>query len=147
MATNPAFARLTPAEQEVIAASAHEVRYHTGERMLTAGEPAESCWLIHSGQIALTCAVPGRGDVVIQTLGPGEIVGWSWLVPPYRWHFDATATEDTVATELTAERLRAVAAHDPAFGYSLTRALFELLAHRLQATRARLLDLYDGAHS
>ena len=68
--------------------------------------------------------------------------GWSWLVPPYQWQFGAVAVQPTTMTELDTVRLRAVAEQDPRFGYALTLALFGALAHRLQATRARLLDLY-----
>lgn len=79
---------------------------------------------------------------VVQTLGPGELLGWSWLVPPFRWDFGARAITTVTAAELDGGLLRELADKDPAFGYALTRALFEVLAHRLRATRARLLDLY-----
>lgn len=136
------FSRLAPVEQHLIAETAADVRYGAGERLFAAGERAEFCWVIHSGLVELTTTVPGRGDLVVQTVGRGDLLGWSWLVPPYRWHFDATALEPTSALRLDAGRLRAIAEQDPAFGYALTRTLFEVLLHRLQGTRARLLDLY-----
>jgi len=144
IAVVPPFARLTPAELALIANTASEVHYRAGERLFATGEHALSCWIIHSGLVELTTVVPGRGDVVIQTVGRGDLVGWSWLVPPYRWHFDATALENTAAFRLDAARLRAIAEQDPAFGYTMSLALFEVLLHRLQGTRARLLDLYQN---
>jgi CRP/FNR family transcriptional regulator, cyclic AMP receptor protein len=92
--------------------------------------------------VALDVFIPGRGLVVVQTLGKGDVLGWSWLVPPYRWHFGATATERTTATVLDTAQLHALAKQDPAFGYALATTLFAAMLQRLQATRARLLDLY-----
>jgi CRP/FNR family cyclic AMP-dependent transcriptional regulator len=142
LAVFPMFAELSEAELELISAAARPVRLGARERLLREEEPARGCWLIHSGCVALDLAVPGRGQVVVQTLGQGDVLGWSWLVPPYRWQFGAVTVEPTPATELDTEQLRALAEQDPRFGYSLTLALFGALAHRLQATRARLLDLY-----
>jgi CRP/FNR family transcriptional regulator, cyclic AMP receptor protein len=85
--------------------------------------------------------VPGTGPVVIQTVGPGELLGWSWLVPPHRWHFGATAVEPTTAAKLDTLQLRALAEQDPRFGYRLTLTLFEALLQRLQAPRTRLIEL------
>ena len=86
--------------------------------------------------------IPGRGLVVVQTLGAGDVLGWSWLVPPYRWHFGAAAIEPGDRHRLDTEELRALAEADPGFRLCPVPALFEEMLHRLQATRARLLDLY-----
>jgi CRP-like cAMP-binding protein len=139
---HPLFAGLSRTELELIAPAARPVRLGARERLLREGDPARGCWLIHSGCIALDLAIPGRGQVVVQTLGRGDVLGWSWLVPPYRWQFGAVTVQPTTMTELDTEQLRALAEQDPRFGYTLMLALFESLAHRLQATRARLLDLY-----
>jgi CRP-like cAMP-binding protein len=142
LAGAPLFAGLSGTELELIAAAARPVRLEARERLLREGDPARGCWLIHSGCIALDLAIPGRGQVVVQTLGRGDVLGWSWLVPPYRWQFGAVAVQSTTLTELDTAQLQAVAEQDPRFGYTLMLALFGSLAHRLQATRARLLDLY-----
>ena len=138
----PVLARLTPGELDRLSAAARPVRFGARERVFSEGQQAEGCWLIHDGRVALDVFVPGRGLVVVQTLGAGDVLGWSWLVPPYRWHFGASATEPTTATLLDTAQLRALADVDPGFGYALSRTLFEMMLHRLQATRARLLDLY-----
>jgi CRP/FNR family cyclic AMP-dependent transcriptional regulator len=80
--------------------------------------------------------------VTLQSVGAGELLGWSWLIPPYRWHFGAAAVAPTRALVLDAGQLRALIETDPALGYRLTRILLETLVNRLQATRLRLLDLY-----
>ena len=143
LAGDPLFAGLSGTELELIAAAARPVRLGARERLLREGDPARGCWLIHSGCVALDLAIPGRGQVVVQTLGRGDVLrAGPWLVPPYRWQFGAVTVQPTTMTELDTAQLRAVAEQDPRFGYTLMLALFGALAHRLQATRARLLDLY-----
>lgn len=143
----PMLARLTASERERVLASAHQVAYADGERLFDPGQPAEGCWIVHSGQIALDVPIPGRGDVVVQTVGPGDVVGWSWLLPPYRWHFGARAVGVTTTTKLDTGVLQVLAQEDPSFGYSLVLTLSQAMLQRLQATRARLLDLYRNPAS
>ena len=89
----PVLARLSPGELAQVSATARRSRFDARERVFSEGQQAEGCWLIHDGRVALDVFIPGRGLVVVQTLGAGDVLGWSWLVPPYRWHFGATATE------------------------------------------------------
>lgn len=138
----PLFSRLSEPQRILLDRASTEVQFEENQRLFSEGEPAHGCWLIHSGRIALDVTVPGRGSMVVQTLGQGDILGWSWLVPPYVWHFGATAVEPTAAASLDTVQLRALSAQDPRFGLTLTLCLFEALLERLQATRARLLDLY-----
>lgn len=142
LSTLPIFSQLTPAELVLVSRASREVHFPKGKRLFTTGEPAQGCWIIHSGRIALDTFVPGQGNVVIQTIGPGDLLGLSWLVPPYRWHFGATTVLPTAASQLDTLQLRALGEQDPAFGRALTLTLFETLLERLQSTRARLLDLY-----
>ncbi|MET9315789.1 cyclic nucleotide-binding domain-containing protein [Kribbella sp. NPDC003505] len=145
MADTTLFDDLTAPEREAFFSTAHEVSYDDGDRLFEEGGPAGYCWLIRHGRVALDTAVPGRGHVVVQTLGPGDLLGWSWLVPPYRWHFGARAIGAVQATAFDAARLRALADQDPRLGYALTRQLLAVVLDRLQTTRARLLDLYGDA--
>lgn len=133
---------LGPGEREVVLRTAREVTYDDGARLFDEGGRADRCWLVRQGRVALDTTIPGQGRVVLQTLGPGDLLGWSWLVPPYRWHFGACAVGTVQATELDAEQLRALADRDPRVGYALARQLLVIMLDRLQATRARLLDLY-----
>jgi CRP/FNR family transcriptional regulator, cyclic AMP receptor protein len=138
----PVLRQLSTGALAQIAAAARTVTFGQGERVFCEGEHAEGCWLLRDGRVALDVFIPGRGLVVVQTLSRGDVLGWSWLVPPYRWHFGATATERTTATALDTPQLRALADQDPAFGYALATTLFAAMLQRLQATRLRLLDLY-----
>jgi CRP-like cAMP-binding protein len=138
------FDRLTSAHLSLIATTAREVTFAAGETIFSDGLPAVGCWLIRAGHVALGTEVPGRGQVVVQTLGPDEVLGWSWLAPPYRWHFTATANSPVSAVEFDTARLRALVDRDPTLGYPLTLGLFEIVVARLQHTRSRLLDLYGS---
>ena len=138
------FDRLTAAQRALVAEAAREVTFTAGTRLFDEGQLASGCWLIRAGQVALETAVPGRGQVVVHTLGPGDVLGWSWLVPPHRWHFSATATGLVRAIQLETTQLLALADGDPALGYPLALGLFEVLLGRLQNTRSRLLDLYGS---
>src|SRR5689334_5619252 len=134
--------RLDDSALDVVAENVHEVSFVAGERIFEESKPAFGCWLIRAGRVALQTVVPGRGEVVVQTLTVGELLGWSWLVPPYRWHFSATALDAVTAYRIDTGALRKEAAADPALGYRLTLGMLEVLLARLQSTRARLLDLY-----
>jgi CRP/FNR family cyclic AMP-dependent transcriptional regulator len=137
---------LSPANLAQLAEAGRVVHFAAGERIFEQDGPAAACWLLVHGRVALETTVPGRAPVVVQTLGDGDVLGWSWLIPPHRWHFAATATEPVTAVELDGVRLRALAADQPSFGYLLTYRFLCVLLDRLQHTRSRLLDLYrnDG---
>ena len=144
LAGSPPFSRLGAAHLSLVATTAREVRFPAGATVFTEGQLASGCWLISSGQVGLSTHVPGRGQVVVQTLWPGDLLGWSWLVPPHRWHFTATTSTLVIAVEFDTARLRALADADPVFGYPFSLGLFEVVVARLQSTRSRVLDLYGN---
>ena len=148
VAGSPLFAGLDDAHLELISGCGHIAPFARGDRLFREGDAADTFFLIRRGRIALTTHVPGRGDVTIETLEPGEVVGWSWLFEPYRWHFDARAVEDVGVVAFDAACLRGKCDADPALGYELLRRFAQVMIDRLQHTRTRLLDLYgDGARS
>ncbi len=121
---------------------AANVRFEAGQWVLREGEEARQFYLLRSGQVAIEVYVPGRGSVCIQTLGEGDVLGWSWLVTPYRWHFDARALQLTRAISLDAGCLRARSEEDHELGYELLRRFVPVILQRLQAARLQLLDIY-----
>ncbi len=129
-------------ELRTLAGAGRDMSYPVGLRLLTEGDVADRCWLIRHGRILLDAHVPGQGEVIVESLGGGDLLGWSWLTPPYRWQFGARTATPVSAIEFDAATLIELAEADPVFGRALTLMLFEALLHRLQATRARLLDLY-----
>jgi CRP-like cAMP-binding protein len=136
------FAALTAEQRTALAGDCAAVMFTAGERLFDEGGIADRFWLIEDGSIALDMRVPGRGDQVIETLAAGTVLGWSWLHPPYRWHFGAVARLATTAIEFDAPSVRRRCDADPAFGYAALRLFTPVITERLQATRLRLLDLY-----
>lgn len=135
-------AGLDPENLRVLLALSRPVEFAAGEFVFREGAPADRLWVIQRGLVRLHTHLPGRGDVPIDTLGGGDVLGWSWMTAPYRWHFAATAVSAARAHEIDAAVLRESSAADPAFGYAVACALSGALLDRLQSTRARLLDLY-----
>jgi CRP/FNR family transcriptional regulator, cyclic AMP receptor protein len=142
VAAHPFFAALAPSQRDLLAGDAEPALFAPGERLFTERAAADRFWLIETGLIALDMWVPGRGEQVVETLSAGTVLGWSWLYPPYRWHFGAAARErsETIAFDAAAVRRRCDA--DAAFGYAMLRCFTPVIIERLQATRLRLLDLY-----
>jgi CRP-like cAMP-binding protein len=129
-----------PADQLAeLAKSASVVSFKTGSRLFEDGGNATRFWLIRSGRIALDLDVPGDGRTVIETLGMGDVLGLSWLLPPSQWAFGAVAVAPVEAFEFDASSVLARCASEPVLGYELTRRFMGVSAHRLQATRLRLL--------
>ncbi|MEU6371290.1 cyclic nucleotide-binding domain-containing protein [Streptomyces sp. NPDC046931] len=134
---------LPAAHRERLLALGLDVSCPVGTRLFDEGGTADRFWLLRSGEVALDLYVPGRHPApVVETLGPGQLLGWSWISPPYRWHLGAEAVTAVQATEFPATEVLQLCAADPALGYALMRRFTEVVAERLQATRIRLLDLY-----
>lgn len=115
------------------------------QRLFAEHDKAVGCWLIRHGRVAIDVRVVGRGEVTIQTLGPGDLVGWSWLLPPHVWEFGAVALTDVDAIRLDTDRIVARCVADPVFGRAVGFAMCGMVVDRLRHTRARLLDVY-GIH-
>ncbi|MFF7250135.1 Crp/Fnr family transcriptional regulator [Embleya sp. NPDC008237] len=116
-----------------------------GTRLFEEERPARTFWLVEGGAVRLDMHVPGGHAATVETLGPGELVGWSRLFPPYRWHLSGRAVGTVRAVEFDAGAVRAECERDPDFGRAITLACAQVIAGRLQASRLRLLDLY-GPH-
>lgn len=142
------FLRDLPGEQLAqLAAVCRHVTVPVGQRLFEEGATANRFWLIDAGQVALDAMVPGRGRVVIEMLGRGDVVGLSWLVSPHQWRFGAVTRQPMQAFEFDARRVRAACDSDPVLGYELSRRFSVVLVRRLQATRSRLLDAYTRPES
>src|SRR5689334_18523358 len=135
---------LTPAHLMAIAECAHPVTFARGEYVFHEGDPANHFYIITYGQVSLELHVPGRGSHVIQTVGKDEVLGWSWLFPPYRWHFDGRALTMIRAIDFNGLCLRGTCDADHDLGYALMQRSAQTMMTRLQATRLQLLDVYGG---
>jgi CRP/FNR family cyclic AMP-dependent transcriptional regulator len=125
-----------------IVGCAMNVRFPEGEHLIREGELANKFFLVRTGRVALEIDISGRGGLRIQTIGSGEVLGWSWLISPYRWHFNAVAVMDTRAIALDADCLRAKCESDQHFGYEMLKRLAVVMEKRLEATRIQLIDMY-----
>jgi CRP-like cAMP-binding protein len=143
----PVFEGLSPEELQLLAGCASNVHFDQGAVLFREGSAADTFYLIRHGSVALEMFVPARGPAIIETLEAGEVVGWSWLFPPYRWHFDARVLTPLRATAFDGACLRGKCEDDPRLGYALMFRFAQVLIERLQWTRLRLLDLYghDGS--
>jgi len=142
LATLPMFQGLKDEHIVLIAECGRNVRFEAGDPIVRQGEAADRFWVIREGRVALQLHTLERGDVVVRTVGPNEVVGWSWLVPPYHWHLDARAMTATRAIEFDARCLAGKFRNDYEFGFELFRRFSEVIAERLEATGLQLLDVH-----
>ena len=138
---HPFFAGLDPATLELAAGCAVNVHFKPGALLFREGDPADVFYVLRHGRVAIQMRTPTE-DVLLDTAHEGDVVGWSWLVPPYRWTFDAVATEETSVVSIDGACLRGKCEADHELGYQLMRRFAATAAQRLQATRLQLLDVY-----
>lgn len=144
LAEHPFLRGLEPRYVALLAGCAANVRFDAGEYIFREGEDANEFYIIRHGKVALELFTPERGILTIQTLGAGDVLGWSWLFPPYRWRFDARARELTRAIALDGTCLRRKCDEDHSLGYELVKRFAHIIIERLQATRLQLLDVYGA---
>jgi CRP-like cAMP-binding protein len=144
LARQPFLAGLTEHQLGLLVPAAGRSMFHAGNRVFHQGTPADQFWLITDGRVYLDSEVPGHGNVVLETLKPGAVLGWSWLYPPYRWHFGAVAVTATHAVTFNGSLVRALCQRDPNLGYELTTRFLHVMGDRLQAARRRIED-YERA--
>lgn len=139
---HPFLLGLSDEHMKTLVGCASNVRFAEGAYLIREGELANKFYLIRAGRVALEIDVPGKGGLRIQTTGPGEILGWSWLIYPFRWHFSGVAVAETRAIALDGECLRNKCENDAHFGYEMLKRLAQVMERRLEATRLQLLDVY-----
>jgi CRP/FNR family transcriptional regulator, cyclic AMP receptor protein len=147
LAAHELFAGLDATTVALLAGCASNAAFGRDEELFVEGGQADRFFVIRHGRVALEVTAPGAGRMIVETLAEGAVVGWSWLVAPYQWRFDAVAQEPTRAFVFDVGCLRAKMDEDPRVGYQLTSRFLPIIVDRLQATRLRLLDLYGSANS
>ena len=144
LAVHPFFKGLDERYLKLVVGCAANVRFEAGQFIARTDEEAVHFYLINHGQVAIEIFAPGRGAITIQTLGEGDIFGWSWIVPPYRWRFDARAVELTRAISLDGKCLRGKCEDDHDFGYVVMRRLLHVVSSRLLVSRLQLIDMFTS---
>ena len=143
LSEHPFFRGLQPGIVELLVGCAANVRFNAGEYLCREGQQADEFYVIRTGKVAIEVFAAPKGSINIQTIGEGEILGWSWLVPPYFWRFDARAVELTRVISLNGKCLRNKCEEDHHLGYELLKRFSHIITQRLEATRLQLLDLYS----
>ena len=146
LAAHPFFKGLDPKYLKLVVGCASNVRFEPEQVIYREGDPADRFFLIREGKVGLEINVPHRGPMTIQTIGKGEILGWSWLMPPYKWRFTSRVYERVLAIALDGKCLRGKCEEDHKLGYEFYKRFADIIVERLQATRLQLLDIY-GVHS
>jgi CRP/FNR family transcriptional regulator, cyclic AMP receptor protein len=139
---HPFLHELSDEHMKTLLGCASNVRFAEGSYLIREGQLANTFFLIRGGRVAVEVDVSGKGGLRIQTAGPGEVLGWSWLISPYRWHFSGVAVADTRAVALDGECLRRKCEADPVLGYELLKRLSQVMERRLEGTRLQLLDMF-----
>jgi CRP-like cAMP-binding protein len=142
LAEHDFFKDLEPQYLEFIAGCGRNVRFDAGQYLFHEGESANEFYVIRYGQVALDIHDNRRGQITIETLHEGDILGWSWLFPPYRWHYGARTLTLVRAVAMDAACLRNKCEEDRILGYELMKRFASIIVDRLQATRLQVLDVY-----
>jgi CRP/FNR family transcriptional regulator, cyclic AMP receptor protein len=143
IAEHPFFAGLNGEFMEMVRGCASNVRFPKGTYIFKEGDEANTFYLVREGKVALEIFAPQRKPIIVETLGVGEVLGWSWLLPPYSWKFHAHAIEDTRAIALDGKCLRTKCETNHDLGYAVLKRFAQVVSQRLDATRFQLLDVYS----
>ncbi len=142
IAEHPFFAGLDHGFTKLMVACASNVQFKAGTYIFKEGEPANTFYLIREGKAAVEVSAPQHKPIIVSTLGVGEILGWSWLLPPFQWKFQARAVEDTRSIALDGKCLRTKCEENHDLGYEVLKRFAQIMEQRLEATRLQLLDVY-----
>ena len=144
LSRHPFFAGLAERELAELAICAARREFPAGHSLTHEGDPAHCFYAIIRGKVAIALHVPARGQVTLQTLADGEVLGWSWLVPPAQWTFDSRTLQPTAVLEFDGPAVLRLCDAEPALGYRMMTRLSRVMTERLRATRLQLLDIYGA---
>jgi len=139
LATQPFLRGFTQPQLDLLAQNALMVEFLAGRMIFNEGLAANRFYIILEGEVALESATGKKEPRLIQTIGAGDVLGWSWLFPPYHWNFDARAVQPTKAIIFFASTLREICDSDHDLGYAMMKRVAEVVITRLQSTRTQLL--------
>ena len=138
--SQPFLRGMPPDQLAELARLSRHVAYPAGERLFEEGRTADTFWIIDAGRVTLDASVPGQGPVTIETLGRGDVLGLSWLVPPCQWRYGAVTATGVQAFAFDGRAVRAACAAGPVLSAEVYRRFCAAVVHRLQVTRARLVE-------
>jgi len=135
---HPFFKGLTDKQLKVIQGCAKNARFAEGKTIFVEGDPADAFYFLQEGSVSIELTMPNRPRSSVHTVGAGDILGWSWVSPPYHWHFNARALKATKAIAFDARCLRSKLEEDHELGYELLKRFAEVIVQRLDATHVQL---------
>ena len=142
IAEHPFFADLEPKFTELMVGCASNVRFKKGDYIFREGDPANTFYLVREGKVAVETIAPQHGPIIVATLQAGEILGWSWLLAPYRWKHQARVQDNVRAIALDGKCLRGKCEENHDLGYEILKRFARIIEQRLESTRLQLLDVY-----
>jgi CRP-like cAMP-binding protein len=145
LAEHPFVAQLPPAHAQFLSGCTKNLRLAEGNYLFREGDEADQLFLVREGKVSLEIHDPARGTLVVETLHAGEVIGWSVLFPPYRWHLDGRVARPTLLFAVDGECLRDKLERDHEFGHAFTRLLLREVHRRLERVRLQLLDVYRAS--
>jgi len=140
---HPFFKDLKPEFLDFITGCATNVRFKENEVIVRENESADKFFLLREGNASITIELPGKNSIAMQTIHAGDILGWSWLIPPHRYRFTCYALTDVRAIALDGKCLRKKCEDNHDLGYELLKRLASIFTQRLEVTRKQLIDMYD----
>jgi len=144
VALHPFLAGMNPTQLALLSDCAIAVHFKKGQTILREGEMANRFYLIESGKVVLESVEKSGNPLIIETIGAGDLLGWSWMFPPYAWNFTARATEPTNAIFFYGTILREYCERDPSLGYELFKRMAPVILRRVQAARKKMLSIQAG---
>ena len=142
LAEHPFFHDMTPQEIQLLAGCGSHVRFEADTYLFREGEAADTFYILRAGSVALEATGAQHGALLVETIREGEVLGWSWLFPPYQWHFSGRALDPVRAIAVDGACLRGKCDNDHEFGYAMMKRFAAVIIERLQAARLQALDLY-----
>jgi CRP/FNR family transcriptional regulator, cyclic AMP receptor protein len=143
LSRHPFFQEFDQAHLAALSACANTAVFDAGTYLFREGEPAHAFFAIQRGRIAIASLTPHEGPVTIQTVGDGDLLGWSWMLPPFRWHFGARAIEATSVVAFNAACVREQLEIDPRLGFLVMRRFAQVMGTRLEAVSQQLTNVYE----
>lgn len=139
------FAGLEPAYIERLAEYAQRETFKKDRTLFRVGDRADRFYLLSEGEVSIEIAALEGPPLQLQSLGAGRILGWSWLIPPYRWNFQCRAEIDCRVITLDGVAVLAYCEQDPRFGYELLKRFSTLMSRRLAEARTRMMEEWNPA--
>ncbi len=145
LANHVFFGGLSAETRRFLCECTDQIKVAKGQILFNQGETADKFYVLRNGQISIQMPAIMGPSLEIQSLGPDQVLGWSWLISPYRWSFQAKAMEDSELLRFDGKKILAHCEQDPKFGYELLKKFAELMSVRLDAARQKMMEEWNPA--